>query len=175
MKAWLQARDPEEPIIPWWLAGTIIGLLITISLTFAGHHLGAASEYEYTGGRILSLFSEAEQLPRWQGKLGVWWETILLLGVFVGAALAVWLTRKPSLEIPSLWRERFGTDRWKRYAVAFLGGFIMLFGARLAGGCTSGHMISGISQLALSSFVFAVTIFVTGILVAKWLYDWRTA
>ncbi|MEJ7612578.1 MAG: YeeE/YedE thiosulfate transporter family protein, partial [Candidatus Fervidibacter sacchari] len=71
--------------------------------------------------------------------------------------------------------QQFGTDRGKRYLVAFVGGFIMLFGARLAGGCTSGHMISGISQLALSSFIFAVTIFLTGMLTAKALYDWRRA
>jgi len=45
----------------------------------------------------------------------------------------------------------------------------------LAGGCTSGHMISGVSQLALSSFIFAVTIFLTGMLTAKSLYDWRRA
>ena len=67
------------------------------------------------------------------------------------------------------------TDRRKRYLIAFFGGFVMLFGARLAGGCTSGHMISGVSQLALSSFVFAVTIFLTGVLTAKALYDWRRA
>jgi hypothetical protein len=175
MKAWLQARDPEEPIIPWWLAGITIGVLLTIAVAVAAP-IGMSSEFAYMGGRIVSLIAPSEaQNPYWQGKLGVGWETMLVLGAFIGGALAAWLTRKPSLEIPSLWRERFGADRWKRYAVAFLGGFIMLFGARLAGGCTSGHMISGISQLALSSFVFAVTIFVTGILVAKWLYDWRTA
>jgi uncharacterized membrane protein YedE/YeeE len=100
---------------------------------------------------------------------------MLVLGAFLGGALAAWLTRKPSLEVPGLWVQRFGADRRKRYLVAFVGGFIMLFGARLAGGCTSGHMISGVSQLALSSFVFAVTIFLTGMLTAKALYDWRRA
>lgn len=169
---WQKVRNPEEPIIPWWLAGTIIGLLLTIAVATV-QPLGMSSEFANMGGRIASLISpEAAKNPYWQGKLGIGWVTMLALGAFIGAALAAWLTRKPSLDIPSTWAERFGTDRWKRYLVAFLGGFIMLFGARLADGCTSGHMISGISQLALSSFVFAVTIFVTGILVAKLLYDW---
>lgn len=175
MRAWWQARDPEEPIIPWWLAGTIIGVLLTLAVAVAAP-IGMSSEFAYTGGRLVSLIApQAAQNPYWQGKLGVGWETMLVLGAFLGGALAAWLTRKPALDVPSVWQERFGADRWKRYAVAFVGGFIMLFGARLAGGCTSGHMISGVSQLALSSFVFAVTIFVTGVLTAKWLYDWRAA
>ncbi|MFA0749724.1 MAG: hypothetical protein SLRJCFUN_000127 [Candidatus Fervidibacter sp.] len=170
---WWKTRDPEEPIIPWWLAGAVIGLLLTLAVAIAAP-IGMSSEFAYTGGRIVSLLApQAANNPYWQGKLGISWETMLVLGAFLGAALAAWLVRKPSLDIPSLWAERFGTDRRKRYFFAFVGGFIMLFGARLAGGCTSGHMISGISQLALSSFVFAVTIFLTGVLTAKWLYDWR--
>lgn len=170
-----QVRDPEEPIIPWWLAGTIIGLLLTIAVALV-QPIGMSSEFANMGGRIVSLiWREAANNPYWQGKLGIGWETMLVLGAFIGAALAAFLARKPSLDLPSTWVERFGADRWKRYLVAFIGGFIMLFGARLAGGCTSGHMISGISQLALSSFIFAVTIFVTGILTAKLLYDWRKA
>ncbi|MEZ8219824.1 hypothetical protein B0813_003363 [Candidatus Fervidibacteria bacterium JGI MDM2 SSWTFF-3-K9] len=172
---WWKARDPEEPIIPWWLAGMVIGLLLTLAVAVVAP-LGMSSEFAYMGGRLVSLFvPQAANNPYWQGKLGIGWETMLVLGAFLGGALAAWLTRKPSLEVPSLWAQQFGTDRGKRYLVAFVGGFIMLFGARFAGGCTSGHMISGISQLALSSFIFAVTIFLTGMLTAKALYDWRRA
>ncbi len=172
---WKQSRNPEEPIIPWWLGGTIIGLLAVIAVALV-QPIGMSSEFAHMGGRIASLISpEAAKNPYWQGKLGIGWVTVLALGAFIGAALAAFLTRKPSLEIPSVWAERFGSDRWKRYLVAFVGGFIMLFGARLADGCTSGHMISGISQLAVSSFIFAVTIFATGILTAKLLYDWSKA
>lgn len=170
-----KARDPEEPLIPWWVAGVTIGLLGTLAVALVAP-IGMSSEFAYMGGRIASLFApQAANNPYWQGKLGVGWETMLALGAFLGGALAAWITRKPSLNVPSVWAERFGADRWKRYLVAFVGGFIMLFGARLAGGCTSGHMISGISQLALSSFVFAVTIFLMGVLTAKLLYDWRRA
>jgi uncharacterized membrane protein YedE/YeeE len=172
---WWKTRDPEEPLIPWWAAGAVIGLLLTLAVAIAAP-IGMSREFAYTSGRLLSLFvPQVANNPYWQGKLGIGWETMLVLGAFLGGALAAWLTRKPSLEVPSLWVQRFGADRRKRYLVAFVGGFIMLFGARLAGGCTSGHMISGVSQLALSSFIFAVTIFLTGMLTAKALYDWRRA
>lgn len=46
---------------------------------------------------------------------------------------------------------------------ALLGGFLLLYGARMAGGCTSGHMMSGIMQSSLSGFVFAISVFAVGI------------
>lgn len=50
--------------------------------------------------------------------------------------------------------------------VAFVGGFLVLVGARLAGGCTTGHVLSGMTQLSVSGFLFAFTMFVGGIPVA---------
>jgi uncharacterized membrane protein YedE/YeeE len=54
-----------------------------------------------------------------------------------------------------------------RYLDAFVGSFLILFGARLAGGCTSGHIISSITQLAVSSRLFGAAVFASGILTAK--------
>ena len=72
--------------------------------------------------------------------------------------------------MPPMWKARFGDSVLKRDATAFAGGVLLLVGARLAGGCTSGHMISGISQLAIGSFIFGVTAFAAAILVARFLY-----
>ena len=58
---------------------------------------------------------------------------------------------------------------------AFVGGALLLFGARLAGGCTSGHMISGIAQLTIGSFIFGISIFASGIVTARMLYKRRLA
>ena len=55
----------------------------------------------------------------------------------------------------------------RRYMDAFLGGFLIIFGARVAGGCTSGHIISGMTQLALSGFLFAAAVFGAGIITEK--------
>jgi len=54
-----------------------------------------------------------------------------------------------------MWREQFGGSVPLRLAAAFFAGALMMFGARLADGCTSGHGISGSLQLAVSSLVFA--------------------
>ncbi len=53
-----------------------------------------------------------------------------------------------------------------RIAEAFLGGFFLMIGARIANGCTSGNGISGSLQLALSGWVFFLTIFASGVAAA---------
>ncbi|WP_291731910.1 YeeE/YedE thiosulfate transporter family protein [Leisingera sp. F5] len=72
--------------------------------------------------------------------------------------------------VPALWRANFGGCQVKRYAAAFLGGFIVLYGARLAGGCTSGHMMSGMMQTALSGYIFAAGAFAAAIPVSLLLF-----
>ena len=47
-----------------------------------------------------------------------------------------------------------------------MAGFIVLYGARLAGGCTSGHMMSGMMQTAVSGYIFAAGAFLAGIPIA---------
>lgn len=71
---------------------------------------------------------------------------------------------------PSIWRANFGDGAGKRYLVAFLGGFVVLYGARLAGGCTSGHMMSGMMQTAVSGYIFAAGAFLAAIPVAMMMY-----
>lgn len=52
---------------------------------------------------------------------------------------------------------------FRRYAPSFAGGFLLLFGARMADGCTSGHMMSGMMQSSVSGYVFAASVFATAI------------
>ncbi|MGM0585275.1 MAG: YeeE/YedE thiosulfate transporter family protein [Pseudomonadota bacterium] len=65
--------------------------------------------------------------------------------------------------MPAIWRANFGDSVAARYGAAFAAGFLVLFGARLAGGCTSGHMMSGIMQTAVSGYIFAAGAFAVGI------------
>lgn len=67
------------------------------------------------------------------------------------------------LTAPQVWRDRYGPSGAKRLAVAALGGFVVLFGARLAGGCTSGHMMSGMMQTAVSGYLFAMAAFAAAV------------
>lgn len=103
------------------------------------------------------------------------WQMALDLSLVVGAFLAAWLGRTLRTErVPTLWAQRFGPSVAKRYAAAFLGGFILIFGARMAGGCTSGHGISGGLQLAVSSWTFFVSMFISGIVTALALFGPRS-
>jgi hypothetical protein len=75
--------------------------------------------------------------------------------------------------VPTEWNKQFGSNPGNRLVWSFVGGFLLLFGARFGGGCTSGHMISGVSQLAVSSLVFSSALFASAIVTARWMYgDW---
>ena len=60
-------------------------------------------------------------------------------------------------------------------SLTFLGGAVLLFGARLAGGCTSGHSLSGGLQLAVSSWIFTASMFAAGVATAFALYGRKGA
>jgi len=72
--------------------------------------------------------------------------------------------------IPAAWYDRYGDSRLKRFFGVFAGGFLVLVGARLAGGCTSGHMMSGMMQTSLSGYLFALGAFAIAIPVAIMMY-----
>ncbi|WP_155314455.1 YeeE/YedE thiosulfate transporter family protein [Desulfosarcina ovata] len=72
-----------------------------------------------------------------------------------------------------MWSARFGDNPWKRGTAAFLGGAIALFGVRLAGGCPSGHGLSGLSQLAVSGFIALAFFFLAGLVTARLVYGPR--
>ncbi len=98
---------------------------------------------------------------------------LFVLAMAVGGALSAylrgWLTPEER-RMPALWRANFGDSAVKRYAVAALGGFIVIYGARLAGGCTSGHMMSGMMQTSLSGYIFAAGAFAAAVPTAMLLY-----
>jgi uncharacterized membrane protein YedE/YeeE len=98
---------------------------------------------------------------------------VFVLAMAVGGFLSVMARGGlPARErsIPDLWRANLGNGVALRYGAAFVGGFIVLYGARLAGGCTSGHMMSGMMQTALSGYLFAAGAFVAAIPVSLILF-----
>lgn len=100
---------------------------------------------------------------------------LLLIGTFLGGILSTALARSFRWEVlPATWAQRFGDSKPKRLVAAFVGGVIIMFGARLAGGCTSGHGISGALQLALSSWTFFLTMFVSGLATAAVMFCCRS-
>ena len=98
---------------------------------------------------------------------------VFVLAMMAGAFLSAMARGGVSAaerRLPAIWSANYGDTPVKRYAVAFLGGFIVLYGARLAGGCTSGHMMSGMMQTAVSGYIFAAGAFAAAIPVSIMMY-----
>jgi uncharacterized membrane protein YedE/YeeE len=88
------------------------------------------------------------------------WEAFVVPGVIVGSYIAAKAAgERTSNAVPPLWAKRFGNSPTKRLTAAFVGGAVMMFGARMAKGCTSGHGITGTAQLAASSWTFTPLMF----------------
>ena len=79
----------------------------------------------------------------------------MILGTVLGGALSGWLNGRFKLEI----RKGPHISNRTRLFLAFIGGFIMVYGARLARGCTSGQALSGGAVLAAGSWVFMFAVF----------------
>lgn len=94
----------------------------------------------------------------------------MILGGFVASRMQSEKPDKKTLVSPVVWRNRFGDSVAKRYTAVFIGGILVLFGARLAGGCTSGHMMSGMMQTSLSGYLFALGTFAVAIPIALIIY-----
>lgn len=160
-----------------YLVGAGIGVLSWATFLFMGKALGVSTTMVRASGVIGALVAEehvrqnAYFAKYLVGKPAFEWQAALVVMLVVGAFLAAKLAgaRRPEA-VPSIWSERFGPSSSKRYLGAFLGGAILLFGARLAGGCTSGHGISGSLQLALSSWTFLTFMFASGIVTAFAVY-----
>ncbi len=94
----------------------------------------------------------------------------MVLGGFIGRLLTKSKDEKIINQVPVCHKERFDDNTVLRYVLAFCGGVLVLWGARLAGGCTSGHMMSGMMQTALSGYYFAMAAFAAAVPVAIFLY-----
>jgi uncharacterized membrane protein YedE/YeeE len=174
----------KDFIISWKAAGISLGLLLILATALV-QPLGVSSQFVVTDAivahQMAPEFAEGNEYLSKYGEKDAWgvgYGWMLVLGMIVGGGLTARLLRKRQPEadkgsMPELWTNAFGSSQLKRYIASFVGGMLLLFGARLAGGCTSGHMISGISQLALSSFIFGVVTFAVAILMAKFLYRGR--
>jgi uncharacterized membrane protein YedE/YeeE len=99
------------------------------------------------------------------------WEWMLVLGVVIGGLISALLSGDFRWEwVPPAWAEAASASNAVRWAVALIGGIFLGFGARWAGGCTSGHGISGALQLAVSGWIAAACFFVGGIASAMLIY-----
>ncbi len=141
-----RAAAGEARGLPPYVAGLAIAAAQAVSIVLRGSLLGASSAFEELGGWL------------WGARK---YGNLLFSAGLVGGAWAI------SQAVPAL---RPVTEVVVSPARSVLGGFLIVFGSRMAGGCTSGHGISGLSLMSISSFLTAAAIFgmggVTGLLMS---------
>lgn len=161
-----------------YVVGIFIALLSTGSFFLFENTLGVTITFVKIAAFFHSLLggSHAHHHHYYQEYLqnSAWidWQFMLVIGVFLGSYLSRKLShdKQGPPQVPEIWKNAYGDRPKLRYLSAFLGGIIIMFGARLAGGCTSGHAISGGFQLALSGWLFMIGAFALGIPTALFLY-----
>ena len=165
---WMDKKEGKKDK-RWVRAGLALALLnlFVFLKIFADRPIGASTTYPYVADVITGTTGNAyfEKIST-PGQ----WELIFLAGAFLAGLILSLLKKEfsPTL-LHDRWKRYKGTSMLKRSFWAFAGGFILIYGARMAGGCTSGHILSGGMQLALSSLVFALFTF-AGLLLTGWLF-----
>ena len=168
-----------------YLAGALVGLLAIASVyattLWIGKtsYLGASTTFVRAAGlleRTVAPEHVAANEYFTKEKVGVDWQFMLVSGIFIGALIASVTDRSFKLEsVPPTWEKRFGPSVGKRAVGAFMGGIVAMVGARLADGCPSGHGLSGMMQLSVSSFAALVMFFSVGVFIAALVYGRRSS
>jgi uncharacterized membrane protein YedE/YeeE len=154
----------------WLYAGIGLAVLNSVIMltSVANRHLGASTFYPYLADLATGTTGNA-YFEKIKGP-GLW-ELYLLAGAMI-SALVISIARKEFriTVVHSNWAKYKGNSNSKRLLWSFIGGFILIIGARMAGGCTSGHVLSGGMQLAFSSLLFAVFVFAGLLLTGRFFY-----
>ena len=157
-----------------YLVGAGIGVLSWLTFYFSDKPIGASSFYAHVAGFLGKSFAKrhTQSLSYFQDNPPrVGWEFVFVVATIAGGAMAARTGGEFANEwLPPMWVARFGDSVALRAVVAGGGGVLMALGARLAGGCTSGHGISGTLQLNVASWIAVAGFFIGGIAAAMLLF-----
>jgi uncharacterized membrane protein YedE/YeeE len=172
---------------PWYVSGFLIGMIM-LSLIYFGKAFGMSSNLRSLcsmagAGKYVSFFDFDWKSQRWN--------LVVVLGAMLGGFVAVHFMSDPSnvdinpntiaqlaqlgIDAPNgklMPDALFGTQIWqspKSILILLIGGILIGFGTRYAGGCTSGHAISGLSNLQLPSLKAVIGFFIGGLIMAHFL------
>jgi uncharacterized protein len=166
---WLNKIEKAKDF-KWFFSGIALAILTSaIFLTATtGRVLGASTFYPYLGDLITGTTGNDYFKST---VVSGHWEMYFLIGALLSGVILSLIRRDfRFVLIHNNWREYKGDSKIKRIIWSFVGGFLLIIGARMAGGCTSGHIISGGMQLAVSSYLFAVFVFGSFLLTGKFFY-----
>ncbi|WP_420321202.1 YeeE/YedE family protein [Flagellimonas sp.] len=173
---------------PWYVSGPLIALVMFI-LILVGKRFGMSSNLRTLctlcgAGKHADFFRFDWKSQRWNLVVVVG----TLIGGYIGANVlspdsAVAITEQTVAELQKLGfdsagatylpSELFGNTVFtdlKSLVLLVIGGFLVGFGARYASGCTSGHAISGLSNLQLPSLIAVIGFFIGGLFMVHVLF-----
>jgi uncharacterized protein len=172
---------------PWYVAGPLIGLIVPLLLLIGGKVFGISANLRHMCAATPAPARIKPSFLRYDWKKAGSWNLVFIAGVALGGVLSVTLLGMPDAggsiseatraDLTALGVEDFsgllpadlfsweGLLSPRGLLVLVLGGFLVGFGARYAGGCTSGHAISGLADLQLPSLVAVIGFFAGGLLV----------
>lgn len=170
---------------PWYVGGPLVALLM-ILLILLGKNFGVSSNFRTIcaalgGGKNCDFFSFNWKAQRWN--------LLILLGALIGGFIAANylshdqipdISTQTIQELNALGFESAGKayeptelfEVWslKNVLLLLIGGVLAGFGTRYAGGCTSGHAISGLSNLQLPSLIAVIGFFIGGLIMSFLIY-----
>jgi len=159
--------------LPWWMGGMLLSglLMMTFWIYGANSSIGASSYIPYFAGLLFNLDPKDYTYLQEVRSSGIW-QMIFLFGVLFGGFItSIFITKTFRVTlIPSGWKKYKNSSVTSRLLWSFFAGFVMIIGARLAGGCTSGHFLSGMSQMALSAMVFGGVVMLTLVITGRFFY-----
>lgn len=172
------SSSPNPLRRPRWnpyFVGAGIGLLSWIVFYLVDKPLGVTTSLAGLAGACATPIFGVETIAQnayFKAHVFKWdYGMLFLVGIALGGLLSALLSGSFKSEtVPAVWRERFGPSVAPRLLAAFIGGLLVMFGARLADGCTSGNGISGSLQLAVGGWTFFMTLFAFGILTSLVLF-----
>lgn len=173
---------------PWYVGGPLIAIIMFL-LLFGGKKFGMSSNLRTMcamggAGKKVEFFNFDWRAQRWN--------LVVVVGAIIGGFIAAqFLSHDTAVDINPetvttlenlgfnsageayLPAELFATNAFtdpKALAMLLIGGILIGFGARYAGGCTSGHAISGLSNLQLPSLIAVVGFFIGGLIMVHLLF-----
>ncbi|MFT4566187.1 MAG: putative membrane protein YedE/YeeE [Saprospiraceae bacterium] len=172
---------------PWYIAGPLISLVMALLIYF-GKQFGVSNNLR-TGCAILGAGKVTTFFQfDWKAQI---WNIIFILGAVIGGFIAAnFLTATTVIDLnpntvsalneigiqnagesylPEIIFGASALSSVKGIVVLLVGGFLVGFGTRYAGGCTSGHAISGISNLQIPSLIAVIGFFIGGLIMTHFL------
>lgn len=157
-----------------YVVGILIGVLNLAAMLLSDKVLGASTSYAKASGMVRNFFDK-EYVKKnefyLQNSINIDWGFMLVVGIIIGAFISAGLSNDFNLVlVPPMWANEISSSFFVRFIIAVFGGIVLGIGSRWAGGCTSGHGISGTSQLSVLSWIASVFFFIGGIVAAFLIY-----